>query len=442
MRSFGLPSLPLAALSLACVACEAPSPANSATSAAPTAVAEQAGPPVGSSPAAPVAAVSNDEIKALAKSSNAFGLDVYARARAEKGNLAISPFSIHAALAMTWAGARGETAAQMKKVLHLESERALDVAGSLIKDYGAPDQKVTVRIADRLFGDKAYAFEQPYLAHVRQAFGVPLERVDFQHAAPAARGQINDWVAKETEGRIKDLIPPAGITPETRLVLTNAIYFLGEWATPFKKEQTSPAPFFTSATDKKDVPTMHATEEFHFAATDGVKLADLPYEGGSLGLTIVVPDAVDGLDALEAKLTPEVLDRWLGAAADTRVNLSLPRLEIAPAAALSLGDTLATMGMPLAFDRTAADFTGIARPARQEDRLFISKVFHKAFVKVDEKGTEAAAATGVVMATPKIARVPKPAVELKADHPFLYLIRDLRSGLVLFMGRVADPATK
>ena len=225
-------------------------------------------------------------------------------------------------------------------------------------------------------------------------------------------------------------------------MVTNAIYFLGNWAVPFKKEATSPAPFFTTATDKRDVPTMHQTGEPHFAATDGVKLADLPYEGGSLALTIVVPDAVDGVGALEARLTPEALIRWLGAAAATRVILSLPSLTIAPATSLSLGDALSAMGMPLAFDRTAADFSGIARPPRPEDRLFISKVFHKAFVKVDEKGTEAAAATGVVMATPKIARVPQPAVELKADHPFLYLLRDLRSGLVLFMGRVADPTSK
>ncbi len=272
----------------------------------------------------------------------------------------LSPFSISTALAMTWAGAKGETAAQMRKVLHLEgpSDRVLDAAGALIAGYGAPGQKVTLRVANRLFGEKTYAFEPPYLSRVKAAFGAPLEALDFKTATSAARGRINSWVAKETEDRIKDLIPPDGITPQTRLVLTNAIYFLGDWATPFTKEATNPQPFSVTKTDVKPVPTMHQSAEFRFAATDGVKLVELPYDTGAPAMTLVLPDAVDGLDAVEARLTPEVLEGWLTALAkETRVAIALPKLEIAPADALALGPSLASMGMPLAFDTGQADLS-------------------------------------------------------------------------------------
>lgn len=448
MRHFILRTFPLA-VALGCAACDPPTPAASATSAAP--VTQPPAGSIASAPAqeapkpaaapAPGAPASTDDLKALARSDNAFALDLYAKIRAQKGNLAVSPFSIATALAMTWAGAKGETAAQMKKVLYLDGDRAIDVAGGLVRSYGAPDQKVTVRIADRLFGEKTYAFEPPFLSRVKTAFGAPLEQLDFKGAPADARGRINGFVAKETEDRIKDLIPQGGITNQTRLVLTNAIYFLGEWESPFKKESTKPAPFFTSKTEQKDVPTMHQTGMFRYAATDGVKVVDLPYQNGALAMTLVVPDAIDGIDAVEARLTPAALDGWLAAATQSNVNISLPKLEIAPPNALSLSDTLAAMGMPLAFDAGRADFTGMANPPSADDRLYISKVFHKAFVKVDEKGTEAAAATAVVM-TPRGMIARPPAAELKADHPFLFFLRDTRTGLVLFMGRASDPSAK
>ncbi len=301
---------------------------------------------------------------------------------------------------------------------------------------------MTIRIVNRLFGEKTYAFEQPYLDRVKSSLGAPLEPLDFKTAAEDSRGRINAWVAKETSNRITDLIPADGVNGDTRLVLTNAIYFLGQWVTPFVKEATSPAPFFTGKTDKRDVPTMHQTEHLHFAATDGVKLLDLPYQGGALAMTLVLPDAVDGLSAVEARLTPSTLEKWIGAATSAEVIVSLPKLEIAPADSLSLRDTLTAMGMPLAFDRQKADFTGIASPPSPEERLFIGNVFHKAFVKVDEKGTEAAAATAVVMAEAAAALPGNGPQEFNADHPFLFFLRDVRSGLILFMGRVSDPASR
>jgi serpin B len=361
--------------------------------------------------------------------------------RSQKGNLVASPFSIATALSMAWMGARGETAAQMKKVLHLEGDRTLDVVGWLSASYGAPGAVVTVRVANRLFGDQAYAFEPPFLSRVKTAFGAPLEPVDFQNAPADARDRINAWVAGETQGRITGVVPPGGVDVKTRLVLTNAIYFLGDWASPFKTELTRPAPFSLSRSEKKDVPTMHQEHVLRYAATAKVKVVELPYRDGALAMTFVLPDAVDGLAAMEARLTPAALDGWIAAAQPTYVSLWLPKLEIAPAAPLSLSDTLSAMGMPLAFDRFKADFTGMTSSPRPEDQLFLSKVFHKAFVRVDEKGTEAAAASAAVM-TRKISARVGPTTELKLDHPFLYFLRDTRTGLILFMGRVADPSSK
>ena len=302
---------------------------------------------------------------------------------------------------------------------------------------------MTIRVANRLFGDKAYTFEPSYLGHVKTAFGAPLEPVDFRTGAEDARAHINGWVAQQTQDRIKDLIPAGGVDKKTRLVLTNAIYFLGDWEAPFEKNATQPATFYTTKTDKKDVPTMHDLVTLRYAAVDRVKVLDLPYQTGALALTVVLPDAVDGLDAVEARLTPAAMDKWFGALALGPVKVSLPKFKIEPATSLALRPTLDAMGMPLAFEGDKADFTGIANPPNPLERLHVDEVFHKAFVKVDEKGTEAAAATAVeVAAAPSaVAAKPPPAAEFKADHPFLFFLRDLRSGAILFMGRLSDPAS-
>ena len=380
----------------------------------------------------------------FAKSSNALGLDLYAKARAQPGNLALSPISIASALTMTWGGARGETAAQMKKVLHAEGESgpAMDVAGALLASFGGEGSKVTLRVANRLFGEKTYRFEPSYLDHTRAAFGAPLEALDFRGDAESSRAHINDWVAGQTQDRIKNLIPQGGVDADTRLVLTNAIYFLGDWMTPFAKDATRPAAFHVTASASRDVPTMNQESHFRFAATDGVEVLELPYEGGDVAMTFVLPDAPDGLDAVEKRLSTATIDAWTAAMKPQQVNVALPKFEINPAASLSLGDTLKELGMPIAFDASKADFTGMSTPRNAGERLEITKVFHKAFVKLDEKGTEAAAATAVVISV-ESAIVPQGrAVEFKADHPFLFVMRHVKSGAILFMGRVSDPAAK
>lgn len=456
MRSF----LPLFLLPLACAACEPPAsptspvtsnsgaptptpPAPSASTPSTTPSSTPASEPTSSSYDPAKAAPSSAELAALAKSNNAFAFDVYAKARAQKGNLAVSPLSIHTALSMTWAGAKGETAAQMKKVLHAEgsADQAIDSAGKLVNSLDAPGQKVTLRVKNRLFGDKAYTFEKSFLDHGKAAFGAPLESLDFKHDFEGGRAHINGWIAKETRDRIKDLIPAGGLDSDTRLVLTNAIYFLGDWETPFNKDATRPAAFHATPGASKDVPTMNQVEHFKFAAMDGVKLLEMPYEGGAFAMTLVLPDAPDGIDALEGRLSSKAFEGWTAALKHERVVVALPKFEVNPASSLSLGELLIGLGMPLAFDRDHADFSGIANPPNPADRLYISKVFHKAFVKLDEKGTEAAAATAVVMARAGSAAPSKPPAEFRADHPFLFVLRDVRSGMILFMGRVNDPST-
>jgi serpin B len=410
-------------------------PATSASSPRPA-------PSVEDSVAPPAASVSVGERAGLARSGNAFAFDLYAKLRAQRGNLAFSPFSITTALTMAWAGAHGTTAAQMARVLHVEGQdaRVLDLEGAQLAAYATPGTRVTLRVANRLFAEKNYAFEPAYMARLAKAFGAPMETLDFKQASEPARVHINDWVAGVTHDRIKDLIPPMGVNDQTRLALVNAVYFLGDWELPFANDATSPAPFFTAKGVKKDVPTMRQTATTRFAATDGVKVLELNYEASRLAMTFVLPDAVDGLDPLEARLSPAALDRWIAASTYTKVSVALPRLEIAPAEALSLGTALTALGMPDAFDRQKADFTGIANPPSPDDRLVIDRVFHKAFVKVDEKGTEAAAATAVLMATAGAAPDMSPPKEFTADHPFLFFLRDTESKAILFMGRVSDPA--
>jgi serpin B len=246
-------------------------------------------------------------------------------------------------------------------------------------------------------------------------------------------------VAQQTAKRITNLIPPGGVASDTRLVLVNAIYFLGDWLSPFQPNATAPAPFHLGPTSTVDVPTMHQNARLKAAKIDGAQLVELPYRDGTLAMTIVVPEALDGLGALEQSLSMARLERWSSALVPAQVDLALPRFAIDPSEPLSLGGALGAMGVHRAFDSTQADFTAIANPPDPELRLFFSAVFHKAFVQVDEKGTEAAAATAIV-ATAGCAAPPE-AVSVQVDRPFLFFIRDLDTGMVVFMGRVSNPAT-
>ncbi|MBX3221101.1 MAG: serpin family protein [Labilithrix sp.] len=433
-------------LGLLALACDkGPKPATNSPPAASASDREASPTPTTNASAedTPVTSMPPAEMKRLATSANALGFDLWSRARASEaagaGNLAMSPASISVALAMTYGGAKGETAAQMKRVLHAEDDAGAWMAswGRLARALAEPSRPMTLRIANQLFGEKTYTFEPPYLDEVRAAFGAPLEAVDFKTAAEPSRARINAWVEERTEQRIKDLLPEKSLKPLTRLVLVNAIYFLGAWQSPFEAKRTRDEPFMTTPTSSKPVPTMHQVAHVRLAQADGVKVLELPYKGGAASLLVALPDRVDGLAALEASLSNATLDGWTRRLATENVHVALPRFEVNPAAPLSLAKELSALGMPLAFERKRADFTKIADPKDPDERLNIDDVFHKAFVKLDEKGTEAAAATAVAMAAGGAA--PAKPLEFKADHPFLFFIVDKASGLVLFMGRVTAP---
>jgi serpin B len=344
---------------------------------------------------------------------------------------------------MAWGGARGETAEEMQRALRLPgpAAEAMRESGRLLAELQGGERGVTFRVANRLFGERSYRFEPSYLEATRAAYGASLEPVDFRRGFEAARVLVNEWVEAQTEKRIRDLVPPGGLNADTRLVLVNAIYFLGDWAKPFKREATRAAPFHKSPSAKIEVPTMHQTETFGWMRGDGFQALDLPYERGGFSMLVLLPDAVDGLAALEDGLSADALDRVVAALAPTWVAQALPKFEVNPARAASLSPLLRDLGMSAAFDRGQADFTGIADPPDPRDRLFIGEVFHKAFVRTDEEGTEAAAATAVPMMRIGSA-MPSQPVPFVADHPFLFVIRDNASGLVLFLGRVSDPSAR
>lgn len=395
-------------------------------------------------PQSPIVAVTKPSVapmptaqdaKTLAAGSNQLGFELWAQVRTQSGNLALSPTSISTALAMAAAGARGNTLTQMQQVLHIDAD-APAAWGKLAAGLQSPDRKLTLRIANRLFGEASFGFDKAYVEQTRTMFGAPLEPLDFKGNPEAARVHINAWVEAQTEHRIKDLLPGGTIKPVTRLVIVNAIYFLADWLEPFEKERTFDEPFFTGKDNSKRVPTMHTTTDLRYAKLAGVSMVALPYQGGDASMLIVVPDAVDGLAQVEQGLTADTFATWRSALAQQRVFVSLPKFTIDPAEPIELAEKLAALGMTDAFMRGLADFTGIANPASPEERLVISKVIHKAFVKVDEEGTEAAAATAVMAEGAGAMQVEYK--EFKADRPFLFFIIDEPRDLVLFMGRVAS----
>ncbi len=366
--------------------------------------------------------------------NNAFALNLYGKLKDQEGNLFFSPFSISTALAMTYAGARGETEAQMRKALHFYmGQRGLHPAcKSLIEDLNARQKAggYELSVANALWGQKGYGFLKEFLDLTRENYGAGLNEVDFAGATEAARQGINKWAEDETRGKIKDLIPPGVLNALTRLVLTNAIYFKGNWASQFKKGDTQNAPFTLLDGKKVNVPMMQQTRKYPYLKTDTFQALELPYVGEELSMVVLLPRKVDGLADFEKSLTHKGLTEWVEALRKEEVAVYLPKFKMT--SSFSLSEVLQSLGMPDAFSLGLADFSGMTG----NKDLFISAVIHKAFVDVNEEGTEAAAATAGVMA---LERVPAPPPVFRADHPFLFLIRDRRTGSILFMGRVVNP---
>ena len=376
----------------------------------------------------------------IANANNAFAFDLYAKLSGQTGNLFFSPYSVETVLAMTYAGARGNTATQMAAVLHLPSG---DVAGGFsslvgsIQSDGKASPGLQLNIANSIWAQQGLPFQNTFTNTVRNQFDAYINQVDFQTAAEAARQKINDWVAQQTINKITNLIPEGGISSDTRLVLANAVYFKARWDQPFDKSATNQQLFHLGASQTELVPMMHEEHEFYYADTADLQMLELPYAGGKFSMIVLLPKKIDGLAALEKSLNQTLLKQLMtqsvGSIA-TDVAVSLPKFTLTTAT-MDLTDQLQQLGMTDAFSPDAADFQGIAGP---DEKLVISALFHKAYVNVDEEGTVAAAASATVMLGETAEEQPPP-IEFTADHPFLFLIQDNDTGAILFLGRMEDP---
>jgi len=382
--------------------------------------------------------VNEIDLAALVSGNNAFAFGLYQELKNTDGNIFYSPYSISVALAMTYAGASGDTARQMANTLHftLPLERLNPAFNSLDRELsrrgegakGKDGKGFRLNIVNAIWGQKGYQFLPEFLDMLAENYGAGLRLLDFINAAEDSRMAINKWVSDQTEERIKDLIPQGAIDRLTRLVLTNAIYFNAAWQSPFQDTATGKGIFHTLDGREISVPMMKQTESFGYTEGSGYQVVELPYDGRELSMVILLPR--DGqFKAFEDSLDAKQVDAVIKGLKQQQVALTMPKFEFD--SSLSLQKILAEMGMPVAFSSNA-DFSGMTG----KRDLYISDVIHKAFISVDEAGTEAAAATAVIM---KATAMPAKPIEVTIDRPFIFLIRDIRTGVVLFVGRVLNP---
>ncbi len=379
------------------------------------------------------AQVSAADVRGLVHGNSDFGLALYQRLAVKEGNLFLSPYSVSNAFGMCYAGAKGNTAAEMKTTLrfNLADDRLHAAFAKLIGQLNTEGKKrpFQLTVANRLWGQKDYGFLPEFSKIGQDHYGAGLEEVDFVGATEAARLKINGWVEEKTKDKIKDLIPNGVLNDLTRLVLTNAIYFKAPWMSPFDPKQTKPGDFHLANGKTVKAPMMQSHDRGSFAAFDSFSMVQIPYEGHEQSMVVLLPKKSDGLGDLEKKLNAENLETWMKKLSTHIVDLKMPKFKVT--AEFKLNDVLKEMGMKDAFVFGKADFSGMAT----REKLYITAVLHKAFVDVNEAGTEAAASTAIVVGTRSL---PPPAT-FHADRPFVFLIRDHRTGTILFVGRVASP---
>jgi len=367
----------------------------------------------------------------LSESNTGFTLDLYNQLRRKEGNLFFSPYSISVALAMTFAGARGETESQMARTLHFDLDQEnLHVAFSALQEKLAEAETaggVQLKIANSLWPHVGYPFLKSYLDLVLKHYGVSITPVDYKNDTEGARQIINAWVEEETEKKIRELIPKDILDSLTRLVLTNAIYFKGDWDVQFNANDTKQENFW-SPQEQFAIPMMTRKGKYRYKESSDLQILELPYVGGKLSMLVLLPRKKDGLPILENQLTADFLSKATKDLWELDVVVHLPKFKVE--AAFTLNDPLITLGMPDAFG-DKADFSGMDGAKE----LYIGFVIHKAFIDVNEEGTEAAAATAVVMQRQAFSQP----IEFRADHPFLFFIRENQTGSVLFLGRVTQP---
>ena len=370
----------------------------------------------------------------IAPALNSFTAGCYRQIARGDANLVASPFNIATALSMALAGAGGRTAQEMRSVLHFQRGWANDAAfAALLADLDKAGNTAgnELHMANALWLQQGFAIEPAFQTTLAKDYGAPPTLVNFMANPEAARLEINRWTEQRTKERIKDLFAPGVLDVRTRLVLTSAIYFYGKWQTPFATSRTAPAPFTLPDGGIARPKFMNQTEHFGYTETPSLQVLEMRYGGTGIAFDVLLPRTAGGLPELERSLTAEKLGGWLGSLAPRNVEVSLPKFRAE--SAFSLCDALSAMGMPAAFS-DGADFSRINPIVG----LKISEVVHKAFVDVAEEGTEAAAATGIAMRQIAMVRPEQPVI-FRADHPFLFLIRDTHSGTILFIGRLTNP---
>ncbi|GAK58509.1 proteinase inhibitor I4, serpin [Candidatus Vecturithrix granuli] len=384
-------------------------------------------------------AIASEELAVdqLVEGNNRFALQLYQKLRTPDGNLFFSPYSISSAIAMTYAGARGETATQMAETFHFQLEQdALHLAfANLATQFQNVQESgnVVFKIANALWIQEDFDLLDAFLDVVKEYYQAGLFQVNFQEAYENVRADINAWVAEQTNQKIKDLLAPGTLSNLTRLVLTNAIYFKGDWAAQFDKEETQEESFWLNPEKETKLLMMHRKDSFKYAEDERIQVLQLPYAGEEISMVVLLPRTKDGLVEMETQLTFEDLIRWIDQSSLREVEVFLPKFTLT--SQFSLSDTLKAMGMCTAFSEQA-DFSGM----EASKSLSISDVIHKAFVEVNEEGTEVAAATAVIIGVTSVAE-PQPIPVFRADHPFLFLIRDNQSGSILFIGKIMNPAS-
>jgi serpin B len=378
------------------------------------------------------------EMGVIIDGNNELAVGLYDFAAQTEGNVFFSPFSINAALSMVYAGAETDTETQIADALLVDDEDAWhDNLGALLDDLsGEHHRPYTLHTANRVWGQEDVPLHDSFVGVMEEDYLAPVETEDFRTDAEGARNRINDWAKKETKGHIEELFRSGDMTTNTKLVLVNAIYFKADWENEFPKSETYDGSFTLADGSQVDTPLMRASEEhFPFYEDDEVQVIELPYKGEDLGMVVVLPTDEAGLPALESTLTAEQLTSWIeGTDAWTpEATVHLPSFEMDYE--LPLKEALQYLGMTDMFDENLADFSGIFTGEGLQGNVYVNAARHKAYVKVDEQGTTAAAATGMAMQDLAAAET----VEFVADHPFLFLIRDRLTGAILFMGRIEDP---
>ncbi len=414
-----------------------------------TTPAQPIAPPVENTPQTSVptlqAGTDTTATRAVASASNQFAFDLYSQLQKTPGNadnnLFFSPFSISSALAITYEGAKGTTADEIRSVFHFPSDTATLQNGyaGLNAGVNSGDVAYSLQTANALWAEKTYPFLSEYTETADRYYGAKVTNLDFIKQPEASRITINQWVEKQTNDKIKDLLPAGTIDPITRLVITNAIYFKGTWVKQFEAEKTTDEDFLTATGKTVTVPMMQRTDEdaiYRYTETDDLQLLSMPYEhasGRELSMVVLLPKG-DSLLPVEATLGTDTFSDLQQSMTSRRVIVYFPKFTLETKYE-KMGEMLAAMGMPTAFTADA-DFSGMDGTRN----LFVSDVIHQAYVDVNEEGTEAAAATAVVMKLAAAPVDPEPVPIFRADHPFIFFIQDDETGAILFMGKITDPS--